>query len=82
MKGRRVFPDADGHLTFAPGDYGRHQNGQWMACTPNGLLGNLDSHEVIENADLTITVSPSILVENYDGTRWHGYLEHGVWREV
>ncbi len=82
MKGRRIFPDVDGDLTMAPGDYARHKNGTWFARTPNGLLGNLAGTEVIENADLTITVSSSILVERGDGTWWLGYLERGIWREV
>lgn len=60
----------------------------WMACTPNGHVGNLSRHDITEHEDGTITVSPSILVStSYDGGKttvelWHGYLERGVWRSV
>lgn len=82
MQGARVY-DKD---NFLPGEYGL-VGGYWHACTPNGLLGNLSGHEVVEYEDGTITVSPSILVTSHDSkgnehVRWHGYLEHGVWREV
>lgn len=84
MNGRRR--DVEPHL-MEPGDYGRTEYG-WYARTPaateggEGFGGNLNSHEVTEHEDGTITVSPSILV--YDGKveAWHGYLERGVWRSV
>lgn len=53
----------------------------YMCRTPNGHTGNLANHDVTEHDDGTITVSPSILVENSNGEGWHGYLERGVWRE-
>lgn len=81
MKGRRIYPDEDGHLFFAEGDYGRHPNGTWFARPPGSHAGNLSSHQVTEHEDGTITVTPSILITNSDG-EWHGYLEGGVWREV
>lgn len=74
--GTRIYPDEDGHMYFAEGDYGRHPNGTWYARPPGSHAGNLSSHEVVEHEDGTITVSPSILMA------WHGYLERGVWREV
>jgi hypothetical protein len=81
--GRRVH-DTD---VFAPGDYGRHPaDGSWYARSPNGHLGNLSAHNVLEHEDGTITVSPSILITTRDTERrqdvelWHGYLERGVWR--
>jgi len=86
MQGRRVQPK-DGDLWLKPGEYGIDpRDGSWYACTPNGHLGNLSAHQVAEHEDGTITVSPSILVTGYDETVkdktvWHGYLEHGVWRE-
>lgn len=80
MQGRRI--DAMTNPPFRPGDYGQVSNGDWWACTPNGMLGNLANHQVVEHEDGTITVSPSILVTSYDGQSWHGYLERGVWREV
>ena len=76
--GRRL---PDGHDVFAPGDYGKLRDG-WYGRPPRGGLGNLENHDVTEHEDGTITVSPSILID--DGRperRWHGYLEHGVWRE-
>lgn len=77
MEGRRVY-NTD---VFKPGDYGKIGD-IWYACTPNGHLGNLANHEVVEHDDGTITVSPSILVGKDPSDNWHGYLEHGVWREV
>lgn len=53
----------------------------WMVRTPNGHLGDLAAHDVVEHEDGTITVSPSILVSDGTGELWHGYLERGEWRE-
>lgn len=56
--------------------------GKWYGATPRSgyHIAGLEKHQVVEHEDGTITVSPSILV---DGEwQWHGYLEHGVWREV
>ena len=84
MQGKRVY-DTE---AFLEGEYGKHPaDGTWYACTPNGMLGNLSGHEVVEHENGTITVSPSILVTSPDSkgnehVRWHGYLEHGIWREV
>lgn len=67
------------------GQYGRDVNGSWFGMTPNGLLSGLARHEVIENEDGTITVSPSILTTGIreDGSKnqWHGYLRNGEWEE-
>lgn len=52
-----------------------------MACAPNGSVGDLSGHEVTEHDDGTITVSPSILINQPPDKQWHGYLERGVWRE-
>ena len=82
MQGKRL-PDHDSGIgvSFAPGDYGR-VNGIWHACCPRGHLGNLGGHEVVEHEDGTITVSPSILITDGETKdQWHGFLEHGVWRE-
>ena len=40
--------------------------------------------QITEEADGTITVSPSIAVATSadGGNVWHGYLEHGQWRSV
>lgn len=78
IRGRRVR-DTD---RFAPGDYGRHPvSAEWMAHAPGGGLGSLSDHEVVEHEDGTITVSPSIAID--DGrSKWHGYLEAGIWRKA
>lgn len=65
-----------------PGDYGRGRDGTWLCRAPNGYGGNLSGHEVVEHDDGTITVSPSILICRRPEGEWHGYLEHGIWREV
>lgn len=47
-----------------------------------GWLGN---HQITEHDDGTITVSPSILIQSTwasEPVQWHGWLEHGVWREA
>lgn len=68
-----------------PGDYGKRPDGHWY-CIPPGVdstwMGNLDAHQVTEHENGTITVSPSILISNYKGASWHGFLEQGIWREV
>lgn len=73
-----IFPHEleTGEYCFWPG------GDSWMARTPNGHLANISGHQVTEEADGTITVSPSILVRHTTGEVYHGYLEHGVWREV
>lgn len=86
MQGRRAFPE-NGFLRMDKGDYGKYPDGDWWCCTPNGHMGNLKGHDVVEHEDGTITVSPLILVEEDDESGnpvevWHGYLERGVWREV
>lgn len=60
-----------------PLEYGLSQ-GKWRACAPNGMLANLDKHQVFEHKDKTITVSPSILVGNGEES-WHGFLVKGEW---
>lgn len=83
MKGTlRIFtgPD-DGPHRLQPGEYGQWVDG-WYAIPPGTqLLANLGRHSVTQHNDATITVNPSILVS--DGrTKWHGFLERGVWRQV
>ena len=56
------------------------------------LSADISTWSVIEHEDGTITVSPSIFwghggypVSSPDWAAkhtWHGFLEHGVWREV
>jgi len=79
--GKRAYP-TNGSFPVRAGEYGIHPlNDQWYARTPNGYLGCLSEHEVIEHEDGTITVNPSILVADEKRTLWHGYLEKGIWRE-
>lgn len=66
----------------------------WMVAAPIGDgegygLGNLTKHTVREHDDGTISVRPgdgssnSILVRRgAQGPEFHGYIEHGVWRQV
>lgn len=71
-----------------PGEYGKEVNGQWYGAPPGSegldfpLVANLSKHNVIEHADGTITVSPSIAISNRQGISWHGYLERGMWRKL
>ncbi len=67
---------------WVPGSYGKDVQGNWMIMFPDGRLGSLKLHEVVEHDDGTITVSPSILVTGGGiATQIHGYLERGVWRD-
>ncbi|MDP2621998.1 MAG: hypothetical protein U0990_04045 [Candidatus Nanopelagicales bacterium] len=77
MQGRRIYPDAEDHgaMKFAEGDYGKTIHGEWLAFPPGAYLKSLKHHEVVEHADGTITVSPSI-----EWPDFHGFLEGGVWR--
>ena len=90
FRGRRIYQTEDGvsektidgHLSptqYQVWDYWKDDRAGWMAYAPSGI-GSLANHEVVEHADQTITVSPSILVTG-EG-QWHGYLERGIWREV
>lgn len=71
-----------------PGGY-RREGGVWHVRLPNadglGPGASIGKHDVTEHDDGTITVSPSILFEHGahgPDRNWHGYLEHGTWREV
>lgn len=81
---QRVYLNEAGHLILDIGDYGRDASGTWWVRPPRpGLsMGSLDNHEVLEHEDSTITVSPSLLYGGQGSQTWHGYLEHGEWREV
>jgi hypothetical protein len=81
MKGKRI-PDGAPLYSSEPGSYGKDERGEWHAVTPNGHLGALGNHDVVEHDDGTITVSPSIRVSSDSGELWHGWLERGVWREA
>lgn len=70
-----------------PGQYGKDVNGEWFGRAPRGEFhANLSRHEVVEHADGTITVEPSILVgpiklTGAEGEQWHGFLRAGEWEE-
>ena len=83
MKGTRVQ-----HISELWGDDGTNggycpvtRDGQrtWIVRTPNGHLGTLGAHDVVEHEDGTITVSPSILVWDNTGELYHGFLVRGEW---
>ncbi len=84
MEGRRVYKFGGQH-DLLTGEYGCWRD-TWYAVTPNGHCANLADREVIEHADGTITVSPSIEVSaSQDGKQvrvYQGFLERGVWREA
>lgn len=83
MQGRLITapPNCwDGEQPFGPGDYWVDADGVWHGCTPNGLLANLKNHTVVVHEDNTISVSPSIMVNNQICI-WHGYLKMGEWME-
>lgn len=85
MIGQRLADGYDETQPIPNGAYWIDWQGRWSVKTPNGRIGALDDHTVEQHSDGTITVSPSILVEERplaDRTLpgFHGYLEHGVWR--
>ena len=92
MQGRRISKppsswEAD-QTPYQNGDYWKNdEDGSWYCVTPNGLLGWLKNHHVEEHEDGTISVvagpwgSNSILVNGGRPNAWHGYIEHGVWKE-
>lgn len=80
--GRRQL-NQNGWLVLSEGDYGKGKDGKWSVRPPGCRAGGIPEHEVVEHSDGTITVRPSILLHNEDGSvAWHGYLEKGVWRQV
>ena len=82
IKGKRVYPDDDGHLRLPPGGYGKHpKTGEWLARPPSCHTGNLKDHAIEENKSGTITAWPSIRIGAGDGGGYHGYLRDGIWYE-
>ena len=79
MTGRRI--DVSPHF-MEPLDYGLWEGTWYGYCPGEGrLIANFEGHKVVEHADLTITVGPSIRCSWAKHT-WHGFLEQGVWREA
>lgn len=89
MKGTRVTTFGD--LRETVGAYMKDSEGIWWCHVPvpasttgkaaADAMGALSGHTITEHEDGTITASPSILMEHGQGGGWHGYLEHGEWRE-
>jgi hypothetical protein len=75
--GQRIFPDKFGQLRLPEGGYGKNLRGKWFVRPPGQDMGDLDGHTVVEHADGSITVDPSI-----DGGGGHWMLERGIWREL
>jgi hypothetical protein len=84
MNGRRVYPDAEGRLVLQEGDYAFDpRDGKWYARPPSTFAVSLDTHDVTEHEDGTITVSPSIVSsDGFSRRPWEGYLELGAWRQA
>jgi hypothetical protein len=84
MKAVRRSDNTEPHL-LEVGEYVRWSN-HWYGRCPNGELCNLTNHNIIENRDGTLTVSPSILVNGHlsikDPKYWHGYLTNNEWISV
>ena len=89
MIGSRVEWDSQ---LLNPGEFAKLPDGTWYAQTPNDHTVNLRLHAVVEHEDGTITVAPSIVAlsapddcgeprSQSERQLWHGFLEHGVWRE-
>jgi len=53
--------------------------GEWHLVAPDGRIGAIrnGSHTWVEDPDGAVTFSPSLVMPS----GWHGFLEHGVWRE-
>lgn len=89
MQGRRVYMHKeDNRLHLAEGDYGYNNiTGYWQIRPPGCHAGSIPNHGITEHEDRTITVSPSILLtdfneENGEQIQWHGYLIRGEWKEA
>lgn len=79
--------DGDRLQELEAGDYAKASDGTWWVRVPNGVWARIKpkTHKIVEHADGTITVSPSILItQTVDGKTkqvWHGYLTKGIWKE-
>ena len=61
--------------------YWKEKDGTWSIYFPGYGVGWMAKHTITDHEDGTITASPSVLMESRRGTK-HGFLEHGVWRDV
>lgn len=84
-QGRRVYIEPEQVVPLEQaGDYGQDHDGVWWAWAPckGASQARISLHDITEHEDGTITASPSILMNfGAHGVTWHGFLEHGVWRE-
>jgi hypothetical protein len=86
MNGNRR-PDGTKPRDLLPGEYCRWlvQTDRWSLRTPNGILMLLEpghNHQITENVDGTLTITPSMLKgPSARDAGWHGYLTNGVWTE-
>jgi hypothetical protein len=65
-----VIRDGRGYGSYRPGEIGKVKDGLWMICCPLcNNLGELRTHQVTENEDNTITISPSLVCHGsiYEG---------------
>jgi hypothetical protein len=78
IQGKRV--DKEPHQ-LESGEYCFWHNGWWGRVPDDraDMIANLANHKIIDNADGTISVTPSILVSSWKGISWHGYLTNGQW---
>jgi len=94
-QGRRVQPNPDGTFHLERGDYVKAPMAdgsfRWFARVPDEGMNDMDmsdltNHSPVEHEDGTATFSPSIghhgHTPDWKERYWHGYLEHGVWREA
>ena len=70
---------AGSYMKVAHDKHGCGSKPWWFIVDPRGDVGRIETHTVTEHEDGSVTVSPSIAP--YEAGGWHGYLEHGVWRE-
>lgn len=82
MPGVRL-PDSDDEFpAFEPGTYCRYK-GTWWVMLPNGDLVDVRTWTIVENADGTITITPSMQTMPPEAPdSWHGFLTNGQFVSV
>lgn len=56
----------------------------WVLYLPGCGIGELSNHQVVENVDGTVTVSPSILMRGHkdgEASEVHGHIISDVWND-
>lgn len=75
MRGQRIDPNKFGLLRLPAGGYGKDMKGHWWVRPPGSDAYQLESENVQEHDDGTITVTTQI--------NGHGiFLERGFWRKT